>query len=58
MNEALALVAIPDGDAAAQETWTAYSAKWQVWNGARTVASGIAVALIGAAFPRLNAIRS
>jgi uncharacterized membrane protein len=57
MNEALALVAIPDGDAAEQRIWTDYSAKWQVWNIARTVASGIAVALIGAAFPRLNAIR-
>jgi uncharacterized membrane protein len=45
MNEALALV--DPGHADAAEVWQAYSARWQVWNVARTVASGVALALTG-----------
>ena len=44
MNEALA-AADPTRDAAA--TWGAYSPRWQVWNAARTVASGAALLLAG-----------
>ncbi|TDT77448.1 putative membrane protein [Litoreibacter halocynthiae] len=43
MNEALALVDIPDDRAAAQVIWEGYSPKWQFWNQARTVASGVAL---------------
>ena len=45
MNEALALVDIPDDRAAAQVIWEDYSPKWQFWNQARTVASGVALLL-------------
>ena len=43
MNEALALVDLPDDLAAAQVIWEDYSPKWQFWNQARTVASGVAL---------------
>ncbi|WDR03039.1 DUF1772 domain-containing protein [Devosia algicola] len=56
MNEALALVEIPQSTQAAQQIWTDYSAKWQVWNIARTVASGISLALIGFAFLHLKEV--
>ncbi len=42
MNEALALVAVPADEAAAQAIWQGYSAPWQVWNITRTVLSGVA----------------
>ncbi|RLJ41462.1 putative membrane protein [Litoreibacter meonggei] len=45
MNEALALVDIPDDRVAAQVIWEGYSPKWQFWNQARTVASGVALLL-------------
>ena len=45
MNEALALVDIPNDRGAAQAIWDAYSPKWQFWNQARTVASGVALLL-------------
>lgn len=41
MNEALATIAIPTDIMEAQELWLAYSSKWQFWNQARTVASGL-----------------
>lgn len=50
MNEALALAQVsgdPAGDAA---LWQAYSAPWQFWNTVRTIASGGALLLTGAAF--------
>ncbi|HMQ42075.1 MAG TPA: DUF1772 domain-containing protein [Paracoccus sp. (in: a-proteobacteria)] len=45
MNEALALVTIPDDPEAAGEIWRTYSERWQVWNITRTVASGAAFLL-------------
>jgi len=45
MNEALALVDPGRGDAA--EVWQAYSGRWQDWNMARAVASGLALCLTG-----------
>lgn len=47
MNEALALIEIPQDRAAAQKIWQAYSAPWQVWNIARTGVSGLALILAG-----------
>lgn len=49
MNEALALVAIPEDIDAAREIWLDYSPRWQVWNLTRTITSGAALllALIG-----------
>lgn len=45
MNEALALQKAPDDIDAAREIWAAYSQRWQFWNTARTLASGVALAL-------------
>lgn len=42
MNEALALVDVPQDLAAAEAIWNDYSGPWQFWNQARTVASGLA----------------
>lgn len=53
MNEALAMVDPASPDAA--QVWAAYSGRWQVWNVARTVASGLALALCGFALIGLNA---
>lgn len=49
MNEALALIDVPEVIDEAKSIWLAYSDKWQVWNITRTVASGIAfaIALLG-----------
>ncbi|KIN63223.1 putative integral membrane protein [Sulfitobacter noctilucicola] len=47
MNEALALVAVPEDIDAAQAIWDDYSPKWQLWNQVRTVATGVAVLCIG-----------
>jgi len=45
MNEALATVAVPAGEAEARAIWDAYSQPWQMWNTTRTVASGLALLL-------------
>ncbi len=45
MNEALALVTIPDDANAAAQIWNDYSGPWQFWNQTRTVASGISFLL-------------
>lgn len=47
MNEALAATAVPQDIEAARAVWLDYSARWQVWNQVRTVASGIALAFAG-----------
>lgn len=41
MNEALMARGVPEDAAEARVVWAAYSAKWQVYNVARTVASGV-----------------
>lgn len=51
MNEALALVTVPDDRGAAADVWSAYSPRWQGWNVARTLAS--LVALLGTGFGML-----
>lgn len=48
MNEALALVEVPDDIDAARAVWEAYSPRWQVFNIARTLVSGVALVLAGA----------
>ena len=47
MNEELAKVAVPEDRAAAEAIWQAYSPRWQTYNQARTIASGISLALAG-----------
>lgn len=54
MNEALALVTIPENAQAARDIWEAYSAPWQVWNITRTGFSGIALLLTGYGLIQLN----
>ena len=54
MNEALALVAIPTDEAAAASIWKIYSATWQKWNVARTIASALTLLLTGVALQNLN----
>lgn len=57
MNEALALVTIPDDIEAARRIWLDYSSDWQVWNQIRTVFSGLALCCTGLAIYRLGASR-
>ena len=47
MNEALAIVSSDDIAQNAQDIWSAYSSRWQGWNLARTIASGIALLVLG-----------
>jgi uncharacterized membrane protein len=47
MNEALALVQIPEDIAAANTIWQDYSAEWQFYNQVRTVVSGVTLLLTG-----------
>ena len=48
MNEALAIVHIPDSVDAAREVWASYSTRWSFWNVMRTI--GSSAALLIAAF--------
>lgn len=43
MNEALAETPVPENIDAARAIWEAYSPRWQVYNVARTVVSGVAL---------------
>jgi len=47
MNEALALLTVPDDIAAAQQIWADYSGDWQFWNQMRTIATGAGLLFIG-----------
>lgn len=49
MNEALAILAVPDDIETARRIWLDYSPDWQVWNQTRTVASGLSflIAVLG-----------
>ncbi len=47
MNEALAEIAMPTSLEEARAVWDAYSPRWQIFNTARTVASGAALLLAG-----------
>jgi len=53
MNEALALVEVPETVAEAQAIWDAYSPDWQVYNIIRTVVSGVSLLLVGLGLMRL-----
>lgn len=48
MNEALALIEVPGDIDAARAVWEAFSPRWQVFNIARTLVSGVALVLAGA----------
>lgn len=48
MNEALARVTLPLPQAEAARIWAGYSPRWQGWNIARTIATGLALLLAGA----------
>lgn len=54
MNEALALVAIPESIEEARQIWQEYSEPWQFWNIMRTIASGITLLLTGVALLTLR----
>ena len=47
MNEALAEIVLTGERDEAAAIWAAYSPRWQVFNVARTIASGIALMLVG-----------
>lgn len=49
MNEALALIEIPETTEEARKIWQDYSPKWQFWNQSRTIASGVSLLLVGLA---------
>lgn len=49
MNQALMLTDLSQPTQVLSEIWTAYSSTWQISNIARTVASGVALLLVGAA---------
>lgn len=53
MNEALAAVVTPLSAEDARQVWSDYSETWQVWNQARTIASGVALVLVGLALATL-----
>ena len=47
LNETLAMVETPLGNARAQGVWRDYSVPWQLWNALRAVAAGIVLLLAG-----------
>jgi uncharacterized membrane protein len=48
MNQALMLTDLTRDNVALQQVWEEYSSRWQIWNIARTLASGVALLLVGA----------
>lgn len=57
MNEALAALTVPANIASAEQIWQEYSPRWQFWNIARTIASGIAFLVAALAALHLPLIR-
>ena len=55
MNTALAQAGLPDDVQTARALWQGYSPRWQWWNQARTLASGVSLLLTGAAIWALAA---
>lgn len=45
MNADLAAVAVPQDMADAEQIWSNYSGRWQIWNAVRMTASGVALLL-------------
>lgn len=54
MNETLATVTVPSDMEQARVIWSDYSGRWQLFNQLRTVASGVALGLVGAALVVLH----
>lgn len=54
MNEALGLLPVPESVDEARTLWNEYSTRWQVWNLARTVFSGLALMLAALGLSRLR----
>jgi uncharacterized membrane protein len=54
MNEALAILTIPDDVNEAGRIWQEFSVPWQRWNIARTIASALTLVLTGIALQDLN----
>ncbi len=54
MNEALALLEVPQDRQTAQRIWDAYSPDWQFWNQMRTAATGLGVLCVGIGLTRLT----
>jgi uncharacterized membrane protein len=54
LNESLARVVVPLDLAAAKLIWLDYSISWQFWNVARTMASAIALLMVGFAFIHMH----
>jgi uncharacterized membrane protein len=54
MNQALALVSVPEDAAEAKRVWLNYSIRWQFWNTVRTVFSGVTLILTGLAIFMLS----
>ncbi len=54
MNETLADLAVPTDLEEARTMWRDYSGRWQLFNQLRTVASGVALGLAGAALVLLH----
>ncbi|QFT58604.1 hypothetical protein FIU94_07155 [Sulfitobacter sp. THAF37] len=50
MNEALGALSVPEDIEDARRIWQEYSADWQFWNQARTVATGLGLLCLGMAF--------
>lgn len=57
MNEALALLEVPETEAEARAVWEAYSQPWQRWNLTRTVFSGLALLCAAIGLYRLGAAK-
>lgn len=47
MNEALGATPVPADESAARTIWQDYSTRWQLFNGIRTAAAGVCLALVG-----------
>ena len=47
MNEALAVLTVPEDVEAARAIWQDYSPDWQFWNQMRTIATGIGLLSVG-----------
>lgn len=47
MNEALAVLDVPQDRLAAKAIWDSYSPEWQIWNQIRAGATGLAVLCVG-----------
>lgn len=54
MRQALAATAVPEAPARAEQVWSDYSERWQVYNQIRTVAGFLSLGLAAAALVLLG----